>query len=34
MIEYIVLLIVGLALGLGAGLLIKGKTAAGKIMEA
>jgi ribonucrease Y len=34
MIEYIVLLIIGLAMGLGAGLLIKGKSAAGKIKEA
>ncbi len=34
MIEYIVVLIVGLAMGLGAGLLIKGKSAAGKIKEA
>jgi len=34
MIEYIVVLIIGLAVGLGAGLLIKGKSAAGKIKEA
>jgi ribonuclease Y len=34
MIEYIVVLLVGLAMGLGAGLLIKGKSAAGKIKEA
>jgi ribonuclease Y len=34
MIEYIVVLLVGLAMGLGAGLLIKGKSAAGKINEA
>jgi len=34
MIEYIVVLVVGLAIGLGAGLLIKGKSAAGKIKEA
>ncbi len=34
MFEYIVVTIVGLAIGLGAGLLIKGKSAAGKIKEA
>jgi ribonuclease Y len=34
MIEYIVVVMVGLAVGLGAGLLIKGKSAAGKIKEA
>ena len=34
MIEYIVLLVVGLALGAGAGLMIKGKSAAGKIKDA
>ena len=34
MIEYIVLLVVGLAAGFGAGLMIKGKTAAGKIKDA
>jgi ribonuclease Y len=34
MFEYIVLTVVGLAIGLGAGLLIKGKSAAGKIKEA
>jgi ribonuclease Y len=34
MFEYIVISIVGLAVGLGAGLLIKGKSAAGKIKEA
>jgi ribonuclease Y len=34
MIEYIVLLIVGLAIGIGAGLMIKGMTASGKIKEA
>ena len=34
MIEYMVVLLVGLAMGLGAGLLIKGKSAAGKIKEA
>ena len=34
MFDYIMLLFVGLAVGLGAGLLIKGKSAAGKIKEA
>ncbi|MDA8423982.1 MAG: ribonuclease Y [Nitrospiraceae bacterium] len=34
MIEYIVLLVVGLAAGVGVGLMIKGKTAAGKIKDA
>jgi ribonuclease Y len=34
MFDYIMLLLVGLAMGLGAGLLIKGKSAAGKIKEA
>jgi len=34
MIEYIVIVIIGLALGVGAGLLIKGKSAAGKIKDA
>ena len=34
MIEYIVVLVIGLAMGFGAGLLIKGKSAAGKIKEA
>jgi len=34
MFDYIMLLLVGLAVGLGAGLLIKGKSAAGKIKEA
>jgi ribonuclease Y len=34
MIEYIVILIVGLALGAGVGLMIKGKSAAGKIRDA
>ena len=34
MIEYIVVLIVGLAMGSGVGLLIKGKSAAGKIKDA
>ena len=34
MIEYIVLLVVGLAAGVGVGLMIKGKTAAGKTKDA
>jgi ribonuclease Y len=34
MIEYIVIAIVGLALGVGVGLLVKGKSAAGKIKDA
>lgn len=34
MFEYIVILVAGLAIGLGAGLMIKGKSAAGKIKEA
>ena len=34
MIEYIVMLLVGLAGGFGLGLLIKGKVAAGKIKDA
>ncbi len=34
MIEYIVLVIVGLAGGIGLGLLIKGRVAAGKIRDA
>ena len=34
MTEYIVIVIIGLALGIGAGLLIKGKSAAGKIKDA
>ncbi len=34
MVDYIVLLVVGLAAGVGVGLMIKGKTAAGKIKDA